>query len=164
MARVIQRKLSGGNWENHFIRLSCRQACGIFYQFVIVERAQPIVSGAIPVEVVLTSIRKQNEQAMGSMQVSSTHSMASASAPTTRFLPCLISCPGSFQWWTTLWNFKPDKHFAFQFAIWSWCFITAIETLKTVEEKGRGKGKRTMGGTDQDGGSEQDVKWMNKTT
>jgi hypothetical protein len=45
-------------------------------------RAQPIVGGAIPGQVVLGSIRKQAEQARGSKPVKNIHpSMASASAP-----------------------------------------------------------------------------------
>jgi hypothetical protein len=50
------------------------------------------VGGAIPGLVVLGSIRKQAEQA------SKQHlSMASASAPASRFLPCLSSCPDFLQ-------------------------------------------------------------------
>jgi hypothetical protein len=61
------------------------------------ERVQPIVGGAIPVLVALGSIRKQSEQAMRRKSVSSTPSMTSASAPVSRFLPCLSSCP-DFLW------------------------------------------------------------------
>ena len=48
----------------------------------------PIVGGGTPGLEVLASIRKQAEQAMGAAP-----SMASASAPASRFLPCLSSCP-----------------------------------------------------------------------
>jgi hypothetical protein len=51
------------------------------------------VGGAIHGLVVLGSIRKQAEQARGNTSVSSAPSMASASAPASRFLPCVSSCP-----------------------------------------------------------------------
>jgi hypothetical protein len=47
--------------------------------------------------VVLGSIRKQAEQATVSMAVSSTPSMASASAPASMFRPCLSPCPDFLQ-------------------------------------------------------------------
>jgi len=62
------------------------------------RRAQPIVDGAIPGLVVLGSIRKQTEKAMGASPVSSINpSMASTSAPASRILPCLSACPDFFQ-------------------------------------------------------------------
>jgi hypothetical protein len=51
-----------------------------------------MVSGAIPGLVVMGFYRKPAEQA------SKQHpSMASASVPASRFLPCLSSCPDFFQ-------------------------------------------------------------------
>jgi hypothetical protein len=72
-----------------------RSSCKAFSQLVIkAGRAQPIVSGAIPGMMVLGSIRKQAEQGRGSKPVSS---MASASAPASKFLPCVSSYP-DFLW------------------------------------------------------------------
>lgn len=34
-----------------------------------------------------------------------------------------------FQWTTTTWKYRSNKPFPPQLAFWSWCFITAIETL-----------------------------------
>ena len=57
-----------------------------------------MVGGAIPGLVVLGSMREQAEQTLGSKPVSSTPSQpASASAPASRFLPHLSSCP-DFLW------------------------------------------------------------------
>ena len=53
-----------------------------------VGKAQLIVGGAIPGLVILGSIRKQAEQAMGSKPVSSTFP-----GKNSRFLLCLSSCP-----------------------------------------------------------------------
>ena len=80
------------------------------------ERVQPIVGGAIPGLVALGSIRKQSEQAMRRKSVSSTPSMTSASAPVSRFLPCLSSCPDFLWWWTVMWKCKPNKPFPLQLA------------------------------------------------
>ena len=38
-------------------------------------------------------------------------SMASASAPVSRFLSCLCSCPEFLWWWNVTWKYKPDKPF-----------------------------------------------------
>lgn len=55
---------------------------------------------------VLSCIRKQAEQ--GSKQ----HSLsASASAPTSRFLPCLSSCPHCIWGWTVVWKCEWNKPF-----------------------------------------------------
>ena len=63
-----------------------RSSCKTFSQLVI-KVGWPIVGGAISGLVVLGSIRKQAEQ------VSKQHpSMASASAPASKFLPCVSSC------------------------------------------------------------------------
>jgi hypothetical protein len=53
-------------------------------------------------------------------------SMASALAPASRFLPCLNSCTDFLGWWR--WKCKP---FPPQL-LWSWCFVTAIETLRQI--------------------------------
>jgi hypothetical protein len=76
-----------------------RSSCGAFSQLVIkAGRAQTMVGGAIPGLVVLGSVRKQTEQGRGSKPVSSTHrSMASASAPASKFLSCVSFCP-DFLW------------------------------------------------------------------
>ena len=67
-----------------------RVSCKTFSQLVINEGGpSPIAGGTIPGLVVLASIRKQAEQAMGNKPLRSTHpSLASASAPASRFLPC----------------------------------------------------------------------------
>ena len=58
----------------------------------------PGVAGAMPGLVVLDSIRKQAEQAVMSKQANKQHPfMASASAPASRILSCLHSCP-DFLW------------------------------------------------------------------
>ena len=63
-------------------------------------------------------------------QASKQHSsLASASAPASKFLPCFSSCPDFLQWWTTMWKYKSDKPFPFQLAFLSWCFITVVENL-----------------------------------
>jgi hypothetical protein len=49
----------------------------------------PIVGGAISGLVVLDSIKKQAEQARGKQTSKQLSSVASASAPASRFLPCL---------------------------------------------------------------------------
>ena len=57
-------------------------------------------------------------------QASEEHpSMASASAPASRFLQCLSSCP-DFQW-----KCQSNKPFPPQLALRLWCFIAAVETL-----------------------------------
>jgi len=35
---------------------------------------------------------------------------------------------------TTIWKGKPNKPFPLQFAFWSWCFTTAIETLRQARK------------------------------
>jgi hypothetical protein len=46
-------------------------------------------------------------------------SMASASsAPASRFLPCLSSCPDFLWWWTVMWKRKLYKPFPLQIAFW----------------------------------------------
>jgi len=75
-----------------------RSGCKAFSQLVIKGgRVQPIVSGAIPRLIVLGSIREQAEQAGGSKPVRNIPSMASASAPTSRFLLCVSFSP-DFLW------------------------------------------------------------------
>ena len=60
-------------------------------------------------QVVLGSIRKQAEQVR--KQAKKQHpSIASASAPASRILPCLSSCP-DFPWWWTMWKCKMNKPF-----------------------------------------------------
>jgi hypothetical protein len=63
-------------------------------------------------------------------------SVASASAPALRFLPCVSSCPDFLQWWwTAMWKCKPNKPIPPQLALWSWSFLAATETpTKTVYE------------------------------
>jgi hypothetical protein len=53
-------------------------------------------------------------------QASKQHpSIASASAPASRFLLCLSSCPDFLWWWTVVWKHKLPVLFS------SWCSITA---------------------------------------
>jgi hypothetical protein len=92
----------------------------------LMGRAQPIVGGAIPGLVVLDSVRKQAEQAMGSNPVSS---MAPTSAPAPRFLFCLSSWPDFLGWRTVIWKYNPNKPYSPHLTFWSWFCITAIETL-----------------------------------
>ena len=61
-----------------------RFSCKAFSQLVI-KVGKPIMGGAIPGQVVLVSIKKQAEQARGSKQHPS---VASVSAPASKFLPC----------------------------------------------------------------------------
>jgi hypothetical protein len=73
-------------------------------------RAQSIVSGGISGLVDLDSIRKQAIKPQE--QVRKRHcSMASASAPVSRSLPCLSSCSDFLWWWTVIWKCKPNKPF-----------------------------------------------------
>ena len=78
-----------------------------------------------PERVVLGSIRKQTEQAMGSKAIGSTPSMASASAPVSRFLPP-SSCPDFPEGRATNCKLKFYKFFLSQVAFGQ-CFITTIE-------------------------------------
>jgi hypothetical protein len=55
------------------------------------------VGGATLGLVVLGSIRKQLEQSPGEQASKQHPSMASASAPASRFLPCLSPCSGFLQ-------------------------------------------------------------------
>jgi len=57
---------------------------------------QPTVGGAFSGLVVLSSVIKQAEQTMRNKPLSSTLH-GSASAPASRFLPCLSFCPSFFQ-------------------------------------------------------------------
>jgi hypothetical protein len=67
-----------------------------------------MVGGAILGLVVLDSVRKQ---------ASKQHpSKASASAPASRFLPCLSSCSDFLQWGTAIWKWKP-KGFLWLFLV-----------------------------------------------
>jgi hypothetical protein len=72
--------------------------CKAFSQLVI-KSFRPIVGGTISGLVVLSSIRKQAEQARGSKPVKKHPSMASASAHAS-WLTCLSSSP-DFLWWST---------------------------------------------------------------
>jgi hypothetical protein len=74
---------------------------------------QHIVGGASPVLVILGFIKKK-KPGWGSHgeQVSKQHlSTASASAPASRFLPSLSSCPHCFWWWTVILNCEWNKPF-----------------------------------------------------
>jgi hypothetical protein len=44
-------------------------------------------------------------------------SMASASAPASRFLPCLSSCPDFLWWWPVMWKWKLNKAFISHIAL-----------------------------------------------
>jgi hypothetical protein len=68
-----------------------RSSFKVFSQLVI-KGDQPIVGGAITDLVVLNSIRKQAKQSSKQYP-----SMASASAPTSKVLPCMSSYP-DFLW------------------------------------------------------------------
>jgi len=93
------------------------------------EGPKPIVGGAIPRLGLLGSMRKRAEQAMGSKTVNSNAPMTSASAPASKFLTCLHSCPKFLWWWTVIWKYKPTKPLPPQLVFWSWRFIIARETL-----------------------------------
>lgn len=56
--------------------------------------------------------------------------MTSTSAPSSRCLPCLSSCPDVLEWWTVVWKHKTNQLFHF---FWLWCFITARVTLTRTE-------------------------------
>jgi len=49
--------------------------------------------------------------------------MASGSAPASKFLPCVSSCPDFLWWWTAMWKCKLNKSFPPQLAYWSWCSV-----------------------------------------
>jgi len=85
----------GGNptGENASIRLCCRRPCRELPYLVIDVggRAGHVVSGAIPE---LVGSPRFHMKASHEEQASKQHSsMASASAPAFRFLPCVSSCP-----------------------------------------------------------------------
>ena len=74
---------------------------------------------------------KKGSWASQGQQASHQHpSMASASAPASRFLPWLSFFPDFLWWWTVLWKYKLSKPFPPQLASWSWCLIAAIKTLR----------------------------------
>ena len=50
-------------------------------------------------------------------------SMTSASAPASKFLPCVSSYTDFLWWWTTMWKCKLNKPFLSQLASWSWYFM-----------------------------------------
>lgn len=54
--------------------------------------------------------------------------VTSASAPFSRFLPCLIACPGFLQWWTPCGSVNQTNSFLPNLLL-AMVFITAIETL-----------------------------------
>jgi hypothetical protein len=70
--------------------------------------AQTIMCGAVPGLMVLVSIRKQAEQVRERKPVISTPSMASASAPASRILPCVSSGPD----FSIINSNKPNKPFS----------------------------------------------------
>ena len=72
--------------------------------------------------------KKAGWQAIGSKPVSSTfHGLCISSS--LRLLPRVSSSVSFLQWWTVLWNYKVNKPFPSQLACWSWCIVTAIESL-----------------------------------
>jgi hypothetical protein len=89
------------NWENISIKPSCRDFSQLGIDW---GGPSPLWVGPFPGLVVLGSIRKQAEQA--SKQHSS---MVSASAPASRFLPCLSSCPDILQLWSMMWHVSQNE-------------------------------------------------------
>ena len=80
-------------------------------------RALPIVGGPTRGLVVLDFIGKQAKQSHGEGKSSKQQpSMASVSAPASKFLPWVSSCPDFLQWWATTWKCKPNKPFLLQVA------------------------------------------------
>lgn len=97
--KKLQSKLPSQDW-----------GCRTFFKLVIEGGlALPTVGGAIPGLVVLGSIRKQTEQA-----ILQHPSMASASVPGSRFLPCSSFCPSFFQQCIVTQKCRPNKPFPFQ--------------------------------------------------
>ena len=60
--------------------------------------------------------------------------MASASAPASRFLPCLSSCLASFNVGLPCRSISQLNPFLPN-SLWMWCFITVIETLTMTPQK-----------------------------
>ena len=84
------------------------------YQFpwLMVDLVQSIIQGCI---------REQAEKPWE--QASRQHpSMTSASAPASRFLPSLSSCPDFLWWWAAIWKHKPDKPFFPPVCFWVMVF------------------------------------------
>jgi hypothetical protein len=73
-----------------------RSSCKAFFQLRQFFKGEwSLVGGAIPGLVVLSSIRKQGEQAKGSKPVSSIPPWPLyPSTPASKFPPCVSSCPG----------------------------------------------------------------------
>lgn len=67
-------------------------------------RAQAIVSGTILGLAILGPIRKQAEQAHKQHP-----SIASASAPASKLLPCFFSCSDFLQGWSAIWKYSLSK-------------------------------------------------------
>jgi hypothetical protein len=44
-------------------------------------------------------------------------------APASKFLPCVSSCPDFLWWWTAVWKCMLNKPFPPQIASWSWCLV-----------------------------------------
>jgi hypothetical protein len=107
-----ERSLPWGN-------ASMRSGCKAFYQLVM--------GGGGPCELChpwagSPGFYKKANWATQGRQASKQHlSMASASAPASRFLPCVSSFPDFLWWWTAMWTCKLNKPFPPQFASWSWC-------------------------------------------
>ena len=66
-------------------------------------------------------------------QASKQHlSVAFVSAPASRFLPCLSSCPDFLQWWTVIWKCKVNKPFPLQVAFWPGILSPVTVCSRTV--------------------------------
>ena len=113
-----------------------RQACGgIFLISDWWGRAQPIVGGATPGLVVPSFIIKQVEQAIGEQASKQHSSVASASAPASKFLLCWSFCSDFLRWWTVIWKYELKKPFPPQVAL-VWCCITArVTNPKTLHKQ-----------------------------
>lgn len=72
----------------------------------MIDRGGQLIVGFIEPLVVLGSMKTDKHPELGSKQ---DPSKASASAPASRFLSYLSSCPDSLQWRTTVWKCKLNK-------------------------------------------------------
>lgn len=78
-----------------------------------------------------------DEQVIESKPVKGTPAphLASELSFVSRSLPCMISCPNCFWWWTVIWTCKLNKPFPPASCFWPGHSITALVTLAKASTK-----------------------------
>jgi hypothetical protein len=110
-----ERSLPCGN-------VSMRSSCKAFSQWVI--KGEGAHSGWCHPWIGSPGFYKKANWASQGQESTKQHpSMASASAPASKFLPCVSSSPDFHWWWTAVWKCQLNKPFLPQLASWLWCFV-----------------------------------------